>query len=134
MTNSDLNKIYNEVMNKLTSERENLIQELSNQQSSFQSSSKSLNELNLKRILCLKQLNENKLISMRFKREIEIKRKFLEGVNKIQVPLFNEEIETDFKEINNKILELNELSNKLNNAYGTLEKDRIKIVIDKLLP
>ena len=121
-------------MNKLTSERENLIQELSNQQSSFQSSSKSLNELNLKRILCLKQLNENKLISMRFKREIEIKRKFLEGVNKFQVPLFNEEIETDFKEINNKILELNELSNKLNNAYGTLEKDRIKIVIDKLLP
>lgn len=133
MLKADPNKLHNELLCRLSTQKENLLKELHENQSNFQNTSKSLFDLQLRKNNCLKELNENKLLSNKLKKEIDIKRKFLEGVNKIQIPLFNEEIETDFQEISLKIDELKCITEKLLKAHESIEKNKVKIILDKLI-
>jgi hypothetical protein len=133
MHKSDPNKLHNDLICKLSLQKENLIKELNESQSNFHSISTSFLKLQLKKNNSLKELNENKLMSNKLKKEIDIKRKFLEGIHKIQIPLFNDEIETDFIEISSKIDELKYITEKLLFAHESMENNKVKINLDKLI-
>lgn len=133
MQKFDPNKLHNDLLCKLSFQKENLIKELNESQSNYQNISKSFYELQMKKNNSLKEMNENKMMSNKFKKEIDIKRKFLEGVHKMQIPLFNDEIETDFQEISSKIDELKYITEKLLIAHESMEKNQVKISLDKLI-
>jgi hypothetical protein len=133
MQKADPNKLHNDLICKLALQKENLIKELNDSQSNFQNISSSYLELQIKKNNYLKELNQNKLISIKLKKEIDIKRKFLEGVHQIQIPLFNNEIETDFQEISSKIDELKYITEKLLFAHESMENNKVKINLDKLI-
>ena len=132
MSNFDPSKIFNQVSSKLTIEKEKLIEELNTRKMAYKTTSQSLRDLQIKRIDGLKELSENKLTNSKIKREIEIKRKFLEGVYRIQIPLLNEEIEIEFNQISDKVTEINDLTFKLNKSVQYFEKYSCRIEIDQL--
>jgi predicted nuclease with TOPRIM domain len=132
MSNFDLNKIHTDIISKLSCEREQLLQELNEKQTNFQNTSKSCRDLMAEKIKVLNEIQEKKFTSNKLKKELEIKRKFLEGVHKIQIPIIDKEIERDFTDITNSLHSIQEISKKLNHACLLFEKDQARFSIQHL--
>lgn len=133
MSIHDLNNFYEEAMGKLYADRERLKEELAEKEKELTNSVGVLRDSLKVRSACLSELHDNKLINNKLKKDIEIKKKFLDGVHKIKIPLFNKEIDEDFRSIQSSLIAINEITSKLNFANQFLEKEKAKIIIQPLL-
>lgn len=133
MSKHDLNNFYEEAMGKLYADRERLKEELAEKEKELTNSVGVLRDSLKVRSACLSELHDNKLINNKLKKDIEIKKKFLDGVHKIKIPLFNKEIDEDFRSIQSSLIAINEITSKLNFANQFLEKEKAKIIIQPLL-